>query len=129
MHRLEFCRVCVLRYDSCIMATTQKTVDFILEQIAGAGSVSALKMFGEYAIYCNEKTVALVCDNQLFVKDTAQGRELIEDCVERPPFPGAKPWLYISGELWDDQDWLAKLIRVTAQHAPLSARAKRKLKR
>jgi len=85
-------------------------------------------MFGEYAIYCGEKTVALVCDNQLFVKATTQGRELIEDCVEKPPFPGAKPWLYISGELWDDHAWLTKLIRVTAEHAPLPTKSKRKAK-
>jgi len=110
------------------MGSTQKTVDFILEQIAAAGTVSARKMFGEYAIYCGEKTVALVCDNQLFVKDTAQGRELIEECVEKQPFPGAKPWLYISGELWDDHMWLTKLIRVTAENAPLPTKSKRKAK-
>jgi len=110
------------------MASTQKTVDFVLEQIATAGSVSARKMFGEYAIYCGEKTVALVCDNQLFVKATDQGRELIEDCVEKPPFPGAKPWLYVSGELWDDHVWLAKLIRATALHLPPPTKAKRKAK-
>jgi TfoX/Sxy family transcriptional regulator of competence genes len=34
-------------------------------------------MFGEYAIYCNEKVVALVCDNQVFVKPTAAGRLLV----------------------------------------------------
>ena len=31
-------------------------------------------MFGEYAIYCDEQVVALVCDNQLFVEITPPGR-------------------------------------------------------
>jgi len=50
------------------MASKQSTIDFILEQINAAGEVSAKKMFGEYGIFCNGKMVALVCDDQLFVK-------------------------------------------------------------
>ena len=50
------------------MATQKNTVDYILEQIAEAGIVSAREMFGEYAIYCDGKVVALVCDDQLFCK-------------------------------------------------------------
>jgi TfoX/Sxy family transcriptional regulator of competence genes len=40
-----------------------------------AGAISYRYMFGEYAIYCDGKVVALVCDNQLFVKpsDAASG--------------------------------------------------------
>ena len=34
-------------------------------------------MLGEYVIYCNNKVVALVCDNKLFVKPTAQAAEPI----------------------------------------------------
>jgi hypothetical protein len=30
---------------------------------------------GEYAIYCNGKVVALVCDNQLFVKPTEAAQD------------------------------------------------------
>jgi TfoX/Sxy family transcriptional regulator of competence genes len=56
------------------MASKQGTVDFILEQIAAAGTVSAKKMFGEYALYCDGKMVALVCDDQLFVKITEAGK-------------------------------------------------------
>ncbi len=52
------------------MASSQGTVDFIVEQMASAGTVSARKMFGEYGIYCDGKMVALVCDDRLFVKPT-----------------------------------------------------------
>jgi TfoX/Sxy family transcriptional regulator of competence genes len=41
------------------MASRQTTVDFILDQIEAAGTVSAKKMFGEYGIYCDDKMVAL----------------------------------------------------------------------
>ena len=40
------------------MASQQSTVDYILEQIEAAGSVSARKMFGEYGIYCDGRIVA-----------------------------------------------------------------------
>src|SRR3990167_6017897 len=101
------------------MASRQSTVDFILEQIADSGTVSAKKMFGEYGVYCNEKIVALVCDNKLFVKPTAAGRDFVGEVVEACPYPGAKPYLFISGEKWEDPEWLATLIKVSAAELPL----------
>jgi DNA transformation protein len=104
------------------MSSKQSTVDFILEQIADAGIVRAKKMFGEYAIYCNEKVVALVCDDQLFVKPTQVGKAFISNYCEAPPYPGAKPYLLISGELWDEREWLTDLINLTVSALPLPKR-------
>ncbi len=101
------------------MGSQQSTVDFILEQIAEAGEVRARKMFGEYGIYCDEKTVAFVCDDELFVKPTKAGKAFIGAFVEGCPYPGAKPYLLISGDKWDDREWLAHLIRITAGELPL----------
>lgn len=101
------------------MGTQQATIDFILEQLSKLGGVSARKMFGEYAIYCDGKVVALVCDDQLFVKPTEGGRALIGNIVEAPPYPGAKPSLLISGDQWDDADWLSELIKITAKEVPV----------
>lgn len=100
------------------MKTRQSTVDFILEQIDEAGSVSAKKMFGGYCVYCDGKVVALVCDDELFVKITAAGKEFIGECPEKPPYPGAKPYFYISGEHWDDGEWLSQLIKISVEQLP-----------
>ena len=89
-----------------------------MEQIANAGEVSYKKMFGEYAVYCNEKVTALVCDDKLYLKPTDAGRNFIGIVNEAPPYPGAKPYFYISGDLWEDREWLAKLITITAQELP-----------
>ncbi len=102
------------------MASRQSTVDYILEQVAGAGTVSAKKMFGEFGLYCDGKMVALVCDDQLFVKITAEGKALVGACREKPPYPGAKPCFLISGDRWDDHEWLSELIRVSARHLPVA---------
>lgn len=75
-------------------------------------------MFGEYALYCNEKVVALVCRDELFVKDTQAGSVFAGTLERRPAYPGAKPGLYVPKNLWGDGVWLAKLIRITADTLP-----------
>ena len=103
------------------MASQQGTVDFILEQIAGAGAVQARKMFGEYGVYCEGKMVALVCDDQLFVKPTVAGRAYLGEVDEAAPYPGAKPHFRISADQWDDGDWLTELIKRTTLALPAPA--------
>jgi TfoX/Sxy family transcriptional regulator of competence genes len=101
------------------MASKQSTVDVIVQRIAAAGVIHAKKMFGEYGIYCDGKIVALVCDDQLFVKPTEAGSEFIGDTVESCPYPGAKPYFLIAQDKWDDRKWMARLIKVSAAELPL----------
>lgn len=110
------------------MASQQGTVDYIVEQMAGAGDISARKMFGEYAVFCGGKLVALICDNQLFIKPTPAGRGFANDLPEAPPYPSAKPSLLVEGERWEDADWMAELVRRTAADLPLTAKKPRKRK-
>ena len=100
------------------MASKQSTVDYLLEQMSGPHEVSARKMFGEYAIYCQGKVVALVCDERLFVKPTSAGRRFLGKAREGRPYPGAKPWLEIDGERWEDREWLSRLVTLTANELP-----------
>lgn len=79
------------------MSSKEETVIFILDHIKGAGSISAKKMFGEYAIYCNSKVVALVCDNMLFVKPTVLGKSFIGEVDEQPPLSRGKKILFSFG--------------------------------
>lgn len=106
------------------MASAQSTVDFIVDQLGGTGVVTAKKMFGEYGLYLDSKLAALVCDNQLFIKPTAAGRQFIGTPTEAPPYPGAKPYFLISGELWDDGAWMSQLVKITAAELPLPKKKK-----
>ena len=101
------------------MASSQRTANFLIEQIAGAGAVSARKMFGEYGVYCDGRIVALICDDRFFVKSTLAGRAHIGKVKEASPYPGAKPCFVIAEERWDDADWMTALIAVTAAELPL----------
>ncbi len=101
------------------MASKQSTVDFLTNQLKEAGEITSRKMFGEYAIYCNSKVVAFVCDDELFVKPTDAGRAFIKNLEEKPPYPGAKLYFWISGDYWDDSEWLSELIKTTAKELPM----------
>ena len=108
------------------MSSKQSTVDYILEQIANAGKVYTKKMFGEYGLFLEGKMVALVCDDELFVKTTVAGGGLAGALPLKPPYAGAKPCFFISGEKWDDREWLSRLIAVTAAELPMPKKMPRK---
>ena len=100
------------------MASDVTFVEYVCDQLSAAGRISARKMFGDYAIYCDEKVVALLCNNQLFVKPTSGGRSMLATVVEAPPYPGAKPYFLI-GDPLDDREWISTLVRITARETPL----------
>jgi TfoX/Sxy family transcriptional regulator of competence genes len=100
------------------MTTQKRTVDYLIEQSSGAGTVSAKPMFGEFGIYVDGKMVGSVCDDQLFVKPTPSGRRHAEPAPEARPYPGANPQLLIEADRWDDAEWLGELLRITAAELP-----------
>lgn len=111
------------------MSTSQSTIDFLLDQLADLAGVHARKMFGEYALYCGDKVVALVCDNQLFVKLTPPGKALVGSGYrEGAAYPGAKPSILVGADLIEDSERLCELVRVTAGALP-PAKPKRPGKR
>jgi len=99
------------------MASDQSFVDFIVDQIESAGTITWKKMFGEYAVYCEGKVVALVCDNKLFIKPTPGGQKFIGKVTEAPPYPGAKMSFLIEDKL-DDREWISELVRITWSELP-----------
>lgn len=100
------------------MATKQSTADFLLEQLSSAGYIRYRKMFGEYALYCNEKVIGFICDDKLYVKPTKAGKEFIGTVEEAPAYPGSKLYYYIGAEYWDDAEWMKELVLKTAEELP-----------
>jgi len=101
------------------MSSQSSTIDFLVEQIHKAGEIRYRKMFGEYALYCNEKVVAFVCDDQLFIKPTSISNEFLDDSHLAPAYPGSKNYYRVPEDKWDDSDWLTDFVRQTAQVLPL----------
>jgi DNA transformation protein len=115
------------------MASDKSFVEFLVDQMGNAGTISYRAMFGEYAIYCDGKVVALVCDDQLFVKPTKSGKAYIEKLSpvnEVAPYPGAKLYFLIE-DAFEDREWISGLIRITAQElqALLKVKGKKRAKK
>ena len=99
------------------MATQRDFVDYVAEQLALGARLTQRKMFGEYALYIDDKVVAFACDNSLFVKPSAAATRLAPHLPQRPPYPGAKDYP-VADELLDDGERLRDLLLETAVLMP-----------
>jgi TfoX/Sxy family transcriptional regulator of competence genes len=99
------------------MASSTDTIQYIIDQVGLGSRLSSRKMFGEFALYLDGKVIAFVCDDQLFMKPTEQGRALIGRVKEAAPYPGAKSYYLLTDEL-EDPDRLKEVMLATAQALP-----------
>ena len=99
------------------MANSPDIVAFIVGQLDNSCDITYRDMFGDGTLYSKAKVVALICDDQLFVKQTEAGRTFIGDVVEAPAFPGAKMSFLIT-DMLNDGEWLSQLIRLTEADLP-----------
>lgn len=106
------------------MASRLEFVEYVLEQLQGAGTITYRKMFGEYGIYCDGKFFATICNDQLFFKITEGGRKFWPKLEEGIPYHGAKPHFLV--EELDDREKLAGLAQVTCQELPMPKPKKKK---
>ncbi len=110
------------------MASDLEFVEFVTDQIDGVCDITYRMMFGGCTLYSKGKVVALVCDDQLFVKPTDAGRSFIGDVVEAPPYPGAK-LSFLIGDQIENGEWLTQLIILTEESLPKPKPKKKKKKK
>jgi len=107
-----------------MMASSLDFVEYVCEQISGAGEITYRKMFGEYGVYCNGKIIGVICDNQFFVKKTEAGARIHPDCREANPYTGAKAHFVIDNV--DDRNLMASFISATCDELPAPKPKKKK---
>lgn len=97
------------------MASSPGYVEFVMEQMSGAGAVTCRRMFGEYGLYCGGKYFGVICDDRALVKITPAGEAFLPDCPRGIPYEGG-------GEMFlpdvEDRETLAELVRVTCAALP-----------
>lgn len=98
------------------MSTSKETIAYLLEQLEPL-PVRARAMFGEYGLYCDEKIVALVCDDTVFLKPTPASDGL----AEGPAYPGAKDYRIADAELIEDGERFRAVVQATADALPAPA--------
>ena len=99
------------------MATDASFADHVLDLASTIPGVRIRKMFGEYGLFVGNKTVALICDNQVFLKVTDAGRALLQEPLLGPPYPGAKD-AFVLDDALDDRDQFVRLLRATEAALP-----------
>ena len=75
-------------------------------------------MFGEYALYADGKVVALVCDDQLYVKVLPASSSLEKLCEKDSPYPGAKPHYVIEEDRLVEMEDLPRILFAIAKSLP-----------
>ena len=106
------------------MASNTDLVQYVVDQCADAGEITARKMFVDYGIYCHGKILGLICDNRLYIKPTEAGRRLPHKEDLRAPYDGAKDYFYIAAH--DYRQYLASLVKATCNELPAPKPKKRK---
>ena len=97
------------------MASDLGFVEYVVDQFDKDCGITYKRMFGEFGLYSDGTFFGVICDDQLFVKPTDGGREFLNDVVEAPPYPGARPSFLI--EDVEDGERLSELIRITTRSA------------
>ncbi len=105
------------------MATTVDFIEYVCEQISGAGDLRYKKMFGEYMVYVNEKPILLVCDNTVYVKQLSCIDELMSNAQRGFPYTGAKEHYILD---IDDAEFSKEIIRLLEPVTPLPKPKKKK---
>ena len=97
------------------MSTRRETASYVLEQLEPL-DVRVRPMFGEFCLYCDEKPVALICDDTVFLKPSAASDGL--GLKEAEAYPGSKPYRIVGADMIHGSDAFRELVQATAEALP-----------
>ena len=106
------------------MGSRADTLAHVLD-VLSALPLTHRKMMGEYVLYLDQKVVAVVGDDRLWLKATPGGLAALPDCPRGAPFPGARDWIDADSAL-DDPDHLGEALKAIAADLPAPKPKKRK---
>lgn len=98
------------------MASKIEFVEFVVDQLREAGTITYKKMFGEYGLYCDGKIFAVICDDQFYIKITDAGRAICPALEEAPPYAGAKNYFRMDDV--ENRELMTTLTAATCAELP-----------
>ena len=104
------------------MASSKEYLDFIMEQLAGAGDVTCRTMMGEYVIYYRGKVIGGIYDDRFLVKPTAAAVVMMPDAVMEKPYEGAKEMLLVDNV--ENREFLRELLKAMYGELPVTGKKK-----
>ncbi len=104
------------------MSTSKNFIAYVLDQISDPRAHTQ-SMFGEYALYYNDRVVGFICDDTVLLKITPNTTALLPHGEKWPAYPGSKDY-YIIDDMLDDRDRLLELLQRCAADVPLKKKKK-----
>ena len=111
------------------MSTQKETTAYILETLESHSdshrmgftrpyTFAVRAMFGEYALYCGGKVVALICNDLLYVKIVPVSFLLEAVCDTDAPYDGAKLHYVVEEEQLRSIENLAEILQLISKALP-----------
>lgn len=92
------------------MASDISFIDYVMDTLR-ENDITYKKMFGEYGLYQDGIYFGMICNNQLFIKISEQGKKFLKEFVLSAPYPSAKEIFLI--ENIEDYQKVGELINIT----------------
>ena len=104
------------------MASSKEYLEYVLEQLAGAGDVSYRAMMGEYIIYYRGKVVGGIYDDRFLVKPVKSAIAMMPDAQREIPYEGAKEMLLVDDV--ENREFLRDLLEAMYDELPAPKKKK-----
>jgi TfoX/Sxy family transcriptional regulator of competence genes len=80
------------------------------EKFNPLGKIKVVRMFGEYGIYCDKELFAMVCGDELFLKNSSELSKVLPDDGVRP-YTGSLNYLHVPQAVLENKEGLLELAR------------------
>ena len=104
------------------MVSSQKYLDYVLEQLNGLEEITYRKMMGEYILYYQGKIVGGIYDDRLLVKPVASAITYMKEPVYEYPYTGANEILLLKEV--DDSSFIKGLFKVMVDELSMTKKKK-----
>ena len=98
------------------MASSKEYLDFIMEQLSGAGDVSFRAMMGEYVLYYRGKVIGGIYDDRFLLKPVPSAAAMMPEAVMEKPYEGAKEMLLVDDV--ENREFLRELLEAVYGELP-----------
>ena len=106
------------------MVSSQKYLDYVLEQLNGLEEITYRAMMGEFIIYYRGKIVGGIYDDRLLVKPVKSAISYMPTAPYELPYEGAKQMLLVDEV--DNKNFLAGLFNAMYEELPAPKPKKKK---
>lgn len=107
------------------MGTTRETALRILDAFDPL-PVRVHSMFGEYAVYLDDRNFGFLVDNRLMLKPVPEAEELTAHLPTGKVHPESKQYPVVGEVELEDTDWLHEVAHTIAATQPVKTAKKRK---